>query len=416
MYTANLFEMGLFMYSEDRDFLMRTWALINLDALDYNVKSIRAVLPEKTKIMGVVKADGYGHGDAQIAQALVQNGVDFLAVSNIEEALSIRSLGLKDSAGNEIGLLILGYTPVDMALTLAKNNIAQTLLSLEYAKKLNTECEKNAVRLCVHIKIDTGMNRIGVIENDIHDAQAEVAQICSLGSLACEGIFSHLSSADMDDAESMLYTKKQMKRFDNLISRLESKGIHFKYHHIQNSAGISVIQNGSYEYARAGIVLYGVAPSEVKTKLLLKPVMSVKTVVSLVKELDEDEAVSYGRRFVSRKKMKLATVPIGYADGYPRLLSNKGYMLVKGKRAKIVGNVCMDQLMLDVTDIEAVSENDVVTVIGTDGNETIGFNELADMIGTIGYELMCLISKRVPRVYKRGGQTVGIVDYISIEP
>lgn len=400
-------------YNEN-DFLRRTWAVIDLDALFYNVKSIKAVLPSQTKIMGVVKADGYGHGDAFVAKSLVESGIDFLAVSNIEEALSIRSLKLVDENGDDIKLLILGYTPKSMAKILFENNIIQTVLSSEYAKELNAECEAQGIRLTVHIKLDTGMNRIGVMQNATHDAMIEIEKIVKLPALDCQGIFSHLSSADMNDEKSIKYTEMQKERFDDVISRLLQKGVDFKYHHLQNSAGISVISNGSYEYARAGIVLYGVAPSEAPTRLDLKPIMSIKSVVSMVKEIDSGEAVSYGRRFVSDKKLKLATVPIGYADGYPRLLSNKAYMLINGKRAYITGNVCMDQLMLDVTEIEGIKENDVVTVVGTDGDESLGFNQLADMIGTIGYELMCLVSRRVPRVYKKGGKTVAVVDYISI--
>lgn len=387
------------------EYLKRTWAVINLDNLEFNISQIKKQLSPKTKIMGVVKADGYGHGDRLIAQTLVKCGLDFLAVSNLDEALSLRNAGI------ECDLLILGFTPVQMASTLSSFHITQTVFSIEYAQKLDAECARIGVTLNVHIKVDTGMSRIGIIENDHHSASDEIAEICNLSSLSVLGIFTHLSSADSLDDASVAYTKHQLQYYERVVLKLEQKGYTIGLKHVQNSAGIAFLSDMHYDYARAGIVMYGVAPSDEKLAFELKPVMQLKSVVSMVKYIDAGTSVSYGRQFVSDKELKIATVPIGYADGYPRLLSNKGYMLIRGKRAAIIGNVCMDQLMLDVSGIDEVAMGDIVTVVGSDGDMEIGFGELSGLIGSISYEMMCLIGKRVPRVYKKNGHTIAVVDY-----
>lgn len=387
-------------------FLKRTWANINLDYLHDNITAIKNKLDPSTKIMAVVKADGYGHGDHYISNALANDGVNFFAVSNLDEALSLRHAGITSD------ILILGFTPAQSALELSEQNISQTVFSEKYAKELNDYCVKNNCKVNVHIKLDTGMGRIGFIENDTIDATNEVKSLFHFKGLCFKGIFSHLSSADSLDDDSIAYTKQQVERFNRVVGTLNVQGIQFEYIHLQNSAGIAFVPNLKYTHARAGIVMYGVAPSNEEVDLNLKPVMELKSVISLVKEIDVGTSISYNRRFVSEGKMKVATVPIGYADGYPRLLSNKGEMLVNGKRAPIIGNVCMDQLMLDVTNIVNVEEGDIVTVVGTDGDEQITFAELANKIGTISYELMCLIGRRVPRVYIQNGKTIDVVDYI----
>lgn len=389
------------------EFLKRTWSVIHLDRLDHNVKQIASRLPSGTRIMGVVKADGYGHGDKHIARELNSLGVDFLAVSNLEEALSLRRGGV------DCDILILGFTPVSRVSDLYGSQITQAVFSLEYARQLNAECERQQVQVKTHIKIDTGMGRIGIVENGEHCAAEEVAEIYGLSNLECEGIFSHLSSADSLDEDSVAYTRMQVEGFHHTVAELEERGIHFACKHLQNSAGIAFLPEEHYDYVRAGIVLYGVAPSGEEVPFPLEPVMELKTVISLVKEIGPGMAVSYNRKFVSEHAMKIATVPIGYADGYPRLLSNRAEMLLKGKRVPVIGNICMDQLILDVTGIDDVKMGDVVTVVGTDGDETISFDELAEKIGTISYEMMCLIGRRVPRVYRKDGKTVAIVNYIQ---
>lgn len=389
------------------EYLKRTWAVINLDNLEYNINQIKNRLPKNTKIMGVVKADAYGHGDRLVSQTLIKCGVDFLAVSNLQEALSLRNSGI------ECDILILGFTPVHMAKDLSSFNITQTVFSVEYAKQLNAECESLNIKIKTHIKVDTGMGRIGIIEDKNHSATREIIKICKLKNLINLGIFTHLSSADSLDTDSIEYTKMQIEYYERVVNKLAQEGYHFTLHHVQNSAGISFLSNTNYDYARAGIIMYGVAPSNERLEYELKPVMELKSVVSMVKEIDANTCVSYGRKFISNKKRKIATVPIGYADGYPRLLSNKGYMLINGRRANIIGNICMDQLMLDISDIEDVKMGDTVTVVGKDGNEYIGFDDLSHLVSSISYEMMCLIGKRVPRVYTKGTNTIAVVDYIQ---
>lgn len=388
------------------DFLERTWAVIHLDRLDANLAQIRKRLPEQTKIMGVVKADGYGHGDKMIAGALCKNGVDYFAVSNLDEALSLRRGGI------ECDILILGFTPVCKADLLFHYHITQTVFSMEYATLLNEKCASLGGKIDVHIKIDTGMCRIGFLQTNTHSAAPEVAEICQMYNLNVTGIFTHLSSADTLDMDSEAFTQLQVARYQQALNDLSDMGIDIPLHHLQNSAGIAFLPDTHFDYARAGIIMYGVAPSGESLPFPLQPVMELKTVVSMVKEVEAGSAISYCRTYVADHPMRLATVPIGYADGYPRALSNKAYMLVKGQRARVVGNVCMDQLILDITHIEDVRMGDEVTVVGTDGSASVTFDELAAITGSISYELMCLIGRRVPRVYMQGNSMIEVVDYI----
>lgn len=383
------------------DYLKRTWAEINLDNLNYNISEIKNKLSSSTKVMAVVKADAYGHGDRFIAQELMCNGVDFLAVSSLAEALSLRNAGITAD------ILILGFTPTDKAAELSSLNITQTIFSCEYAKALNEVAIEKNCTVNVHIKLDTGMGRIGFPCDKINNITA----LFNFSGLTVNGVYSHLSSADTMDDDSIKYTAMQTEVFNNAVKLLKEQGYTFKTH-LQNSAGISFLDTQHYDYARAGIVMYGVPPSNVPLGYTVLPLMSLKSVVSMVKEVPIGTAISYGRTYITKNTTRIATVPIGYADGYPRLLSNRGYMLINGKRAPIIGNICMDQLLLDVSHIDNVAQDDIVTVIGTDGDESISFWELANMIDTIGYEIMCLIGRRVPRVYYKNGKRVAVIDYI----
>lgn len=387
------------------DFLKRTWAEIHLDRLDRNLAQLRRTLPPQTRLMSVVKADGYGHGDRMIARRLEQQGVRFFAVSNLEEALSLRKGGITSD------ILVLGFTPTECSAILLENRITQTVFSLDYARELNRSCPPGTFLDC-HLKLDTGMTRIGIQEDGRLSSLPELREILKLPRLHCLGLFSHFSSADALDPDSAAYTAMQEERYRQVAAALEQEGVSF-CRHIQNSAGIAFLSERAYDYVRAGIIQYGVAPSTEPLPFPLEPVMELKTVVSMVKEIPADTAVSYGRTFYSSHPMKLATVPIGYADGYPRLLSNRAEMLIHGKPAPVCGNICMDQLMLDVTGIEDVHSGDLVTVVGRDGSAEITFADLARRIGTISYELMCLIGRRVPRVYFDQDKMVGIVDYIQ---
>lgn len=368
----------------------RTWATVDLGNLKHNLSQIRLALPDKTKVMAVVKADGYGHGDIRVARVLLENGVDFLAVSNIDEALSLRNSD--ELLGFSFEVLILGYTPLKFAKILSDNDIQQTLISLEYAKALQRICVKSDIKLRAHIKVDTGMSRLGVSDTSFED----VVAMYNLEGIEIAGIFTHLSSADGLDDGSIEFTKLQQDRFDVLIKKISKEDASIKIGkvHLQNSAGVITITN-AYDYARIGLMLYGIAPMQ-SDRIELKPVMSLYSEVAMVKEIDKDVAISYGRHFVADKPMKVATIPVGYADGYPRGLSKKGRVLINGKFANILGNVCMDQIIVDVTEID-VKMGDVVTLIGSDGGNSIHIDDVAKLVGTISYELVCLVGKRVPR-------------------
>lgn len=391
------------------EFMKRTWVQIDLDVLCENYNKIRKAVRPGAEIMAVIKADAYGHGVEFTARELDKAGADRFAVSNLEEALQVRKTGI------EKPILILGYTPPEYTRQLAFNNISQAVFNFDYAKRLSENAVKNGVEVAVHIKIDTGMTRIGFIYQDnIRDGSAvdEVEAACRLSGLYNEGIFTHFAKAD-EGERGEAYTRLQFELFTDIIKRLQKRGVDFELHHCCNSAATVCYPEMQLDTVRPGIILYGLQPSSAQQiKLDLKPVMELKTVVSMVKDVQKDTPVSYGGDFVSQGEMKIATVPVGYADGYPRGLSDKGEMLINGKRAKIIGRVCMDQLMLDVSGIENISEGLTVTAFGSDGGTAITANELAKKIGAINYEITCGISKRVPRVFIKNGKTLGITDYI----
>lgn len=392
------------------EFSKRTWAQIDLDALEYNFKSIKSKLKKDTKILCVLKADAYGHGAGFLVQEYEKMGADWYGVSNLDEAVQLRKSGAKKP------ILIFGYTPSNMAHLLYKYDISQALFSLEYAKKLHNECESKNLKLKVHLKIDTGMSRIGFFSQTPENIEKSVQEIMkikeTMPKLEIEGMFTHFSVSD-DMTNNREYTLKQHDNFKTMAQKLEEKGINIPLKHCCNSGGIINFPEMQMDMVRAGVILYGLHPSdETKNKIDLKPVMQLKTVISQVKTIPKDVSISYGRTFISQKEMKIASVAIGYADGYSLRFSNKAEMIVKGKRVSIVGRVCMDQLMLDVSNISDVVEGDVVTVFGKDGKEEITVDELAELIGTINYEIICLIGKRVPRVYVKNGDIIGRVSYI----
>ena len=367
-------------------FLKRCWAETDLSAVGYNLCEYKKLLPEDTELMCVVKASCYGHGDDLIVPYLQKNfGVKYFAVSNLIEGIRLRDMGIKGD------ILILGYTPPEFAPELASYDILQACTELSYAQALSAKA-KDTVRL--HGAVDTGMTRIGV-HGTAEEQADELAEISKLPNIALEGIFTHFSSADGIHGSDEEYTRMQSERFFKVKELLEEKGIHLKHAHIKNSAG------GAYGYgegstlARLGIILYGLYPDPAKPlPFKPKPVMTLKAVVSQVKWIDEGTAVSYGRTFVSDKRIKLATVTAGYADGYPRALSNKGEVIIRGKKCRICGRVCMDQFMCDVTDIPDVTPGDEVILM----NSEINADTIAALTGTIGYEVTCDITARVPRL------------------
>lgn len=389
------------------DYLRRSWAVVNLDNVAHNVREIRKKLRPGCMIMGVVKADAYGHGDKYIADELIKLGVNWFAVSNINEAMSLRNQGIFHP------ILVLGTTPPVRAKQLCEYNITQTVYSMGYARQLQEEAEKQDVTVQCHIKVDSGMGRIGFDASNLEEAVQQIKTACCFPNLQCDGIFTHFSSADEYNDPAIDYTHQQFERFKMVNDRLEQEGIRFSLHHCCNSGGIVNYPEYHWDMVRAGILLYGLIPdSGCKGKIDLKPVMELKAVISMVKNVKAGSKISYGRTFTAPRDMRLATLPIGYADGYHRSLSNRGKMLINGKYAKIVGRVCMDQLLLDVTEIPEAEENMEVTIVGEDGGKRITMEEIARLSDTVHYEIMCIIGKRVPRVYTRLGENIGVVDYI----
>ena len=390
-------------------FLKRTWAQIDLDAIKHNYLQIRNNISDKSMLLCVIKADAYGHGAVALAKEYERLGADWFAVSNLEEAFQLRNNGIKKP------ILILGYTPANMAYELSKLNISQAVFSEEYANDLSNYAAKNNVKVKIHLKIDTGMSRIGfVFKNERENLETikELRRVCNLENLITEGIFTHFAVAD-EAGKSIETTNGQFSAFSDICKILKDSGINIKIRHCSNSGGILNYPQTNLDMVRAGIILYGLFPSNyVRNKLDLQPAMSLKTVISQVKTVPEGTAVSYGGTFVTQRKTKIATVPIGYADGYLRVLSSKASMLVNGKKAPVIGRICMDQAMLDITDIENINENTVVTVFGKDGDAEIKVEDIADIANTINYEILCLISKRIPRIYIKNGEKIAQLNYL----
>lgn len=342
-------------------------------------------------VFAVVKADAYGHGAKEVAVALQENGADAFAVSNIVEAEELREAGIT------LPILILGYTPAKLADRLAKLNIAQCVFCKEYAESLNRCAKSFGVKLNVHIKLDTGMGRIGFdCRTDELKGLDDIKEVLQLSNLNADGIFTHFAVADSLTDDNKTFTKGQEQRFQKTVSLLEHGGHTFKVRHCENSAATLSKLADNVDAVRAGIVLYGLTPDpDFPMPQEFKSAMSLYSVVSQVKMLDAEQTVSYGRKYKSDTKRKIATVSAGYADGVPRLLSNKGNVIIRGKRALIAGTVCMDQFCVDVTDIDDVKEGDVVTIFGNG----IDVEEVAKNAQTINYEIVCGISKRVPKVH-----------------
>lgn len=386
--------------------LRRTWAEIDLDALARDFQAVREAANPQAKVCCVVKADAYGHGAVRIAREFEGLGADWFAVSNLEEALQLRLGGIQKP------ILVLGYTPPEEAAALSNHHISQCVYSLDYARDLSRAAEEAGATVNIHVKIDTGMSRLGFYYQDISRDEATVQEVkaaCQLPGLHPEGIFTHFAVSDEGKAGDA-FTMQQFGCFKEMIEALLREDIDFEVRHCANSAAVFDYPLSHLDMVRAGIVIYGLYPSEeLRHKPDLTPVLSLRSVVSHVKTVKPGATISYGRKFTAQKEMKVATVPVGYADGYPRILSAKGaQVLIGGKRCPILGRVCMDQLMADVSALPDVKVGDMVTLIGRDGEEAITADELASLEGSINYEVVCGLSKRVPRVYLKGGKVESI--------
>ena len=386
----------------------RFWAEIDINAAEKNFKIIKSKLNSKTKLCCVVKANAYGHGAVYLSKLYETLGADFFAVSNIEEAMQLRNNGISTP------ILILGYTPTSCASILAENNISQSVFSYSYAKELSKCATNDGVKVKIHIKLDSGMGRIGF--DCIHGREEmlkSVIDVCNMQGLENEGIFTHFALAD-DGEDGAEFTRLQYERFVSAVDELKQRGVEFEIKHCANSATTFEYPEYHLDMVRVGVVLYGVAPShKVRGCEELTPVMSLKSVISMIKDIEAGDTVSYGCTFKAEKKTKIATAPVGYADGFWRSNAENGtQMLIRGQRVNIVGRVCMDQLMLDVTDVKGVKEGDYITLIGADKDELITADELAKNNGTIGYEMICAIGERVPRFYIKDHDIVFVKDNI----
>jgi len=382
----------------------RAWAEVNLDNIAHNVKEIRRITDKKAEVMGVVKADAYGHGVLEVARTLIENGVTRLAVSMLDEAIQLRQNGI------EVPILILSYTDPIRAEEIILNDVTQTVFSHDLAEALSDAAVRLNKNVKIHIKIDTGMTRVGFMPG--YSAVKNVEKISKLPRIIVEGLFTHFASADETDRS---YTYMQFERFMSIVSELNRIGVYIPIKHVCNSAGIIEYPEMHLNMVRPGIALYGMYPSDEvhKDKIDLKPAMTLKANIILVKEVEPGTCISYGRIFKTQRASKIATLPIGYADGYTRLLTGKGKVLVNGQLVPIVGKICMDQCMIDVTDVEGdVNVGDEAVLFGIQNGKEIKIEDLAKEIGTINYEIACIVGKRIPRVYWKDGKIHNVLNYL----
>ena len=387
----------------------RVYAKINLDAVRENFDNIVKVLKPDTKVLAVLKTDGYGHGAIPIARELEDNDRLYgYALATSDEAFILRNSGISKP------LLILGYSFLNAYEELILKDISLTVFRYDTLDRLAEECRRLSTtqykyRARIHIKVDTGMGRIGITPDD--EGLEFVKKALSYDELIVDGVFTHLARADEAGREPTLL---QLKKYSEFTDRIEKElGYHIPVRHISNSAGIIEYPEANYDVVRAGIILYGLWPSDEvsKEKVPLKKALSLYSQIVYIKEVEPGTPISYGGTFVSDKKMRVATVTVGYGDGYPRMLSNKADVLAGGVRCPILGRICMDQLMVDISDAPNVKEGDFVTLIGRSGTEEITMEELGDLSGRFNYELACELGKRIPRVYTRNNEVIYKKDY-----
>ena len=380
----------------------RVYANIHLDAISHNICQIKNKLSKEIQICSVVKADGYGHGAVPIAKE-IEPFVWGYAVATVEEGIQLRKHQI------EKPILLLGYHSSHHLEEIIEHEIRATVFQWDVVEELSKRAVAMNKIAYVHIKIDTGMGRIGLMPNE---AVSFIEQVSTLPNIIIEGVFTHLSTADEIDKS---YSHYQLEQFYQVRKELEQKQISIPYYHYANSASIIEFNCEYSNLVRVGISQYGLYPSEEvkKSNLLLKSALELKSQVIYVKEVEAGNYIGYGATYQTSKKTKIATIPVGYGDGYPRNLSNKGEVLIRGKRASIIGRVCMDQFMVDVTHIEDVAEGDMVTLIGKDGKEEITVEEVATKAGIFNYELICILGKRIPRVYMRNNKVIGCKDYFE---
>lgn len=383
----------------------RVYAKIDLDAVAWNMEQMKKNLKEGTEMVAVIKTDGYGHGAVQVASML--ESYDYVwgyAVATLDEAVVLRAAEIQKP------ILVLGCIFPDQYWEMLKYEIRMNVYTKEMAEAISALAVEKGEQAYVHIKLDTGMARLGFSAEE--SSIEEIKEIAELPNLVLEGVFTHFAKADEEDKT---FTMMQLEKFEWMTQRLEEEGVTFPYVHASNSAGIIDVRRADYNLVRAGIAIYGLYPSEEvdKEKVQLKPALSLKSHIAFVKDIPAGTPVSYGGDFVSEHQMRIATIPIGYGDGYPRSLSDTGYVLIRGKKAPIIGRICMDQFMVDVSDIPEVKFGDKVTLIGRDQEEYLPVEKLSELSGRFNYEFVCNLGKRIPRVYVQDGKVEEQVDYFA---
>ena len=389
------------------DCLKRTWAEISLDNLNHNYRALREKLPGGTRFLGVVKADAYGHGAVPVSRYLVELGAEYLAVSNIEEAIQLRRGGIRGP------ILILGYTPPELADSLVSYGLRQAVHSLDYAKRLQARLSGSKRRLRVHIKLDTGMSRLGFFAYDHPKTVDELCAVAEMDELQIEGIFMHFPVADSLSASDEAFCRTQFDRFTAMLGALKAAGIEPELRHCCNSGASILYPQYAMDMVRPGIATYGILPSEeLRGRIDLRPVMQLRSTIFQIRDYAPDITVSYGRTYRTETPTRIAVVGIGYADGLPRSFSNRISFLLHGKRVPQVGRICMDMCMVDVSSVPEAKVDDVVTIFGEDNGASIGVDAMAAELGTIPYELLCGINKRIPRIYLDGENETEVLQYI----
>jgi len=378
------------------------WAEINLDNLSHNMREVKRSIKKDTIACAVIKADGYGHGAVEIAETLDKSGADRFAVATLTEAVELRQSGIA------LPIMVLGYTPDFQFETILRYDIIQTIYTYEQGRFFSEKALEAGKKMTVHIKVDTGMSRLGFQTHE--QDQEKMKNILAMEGLMIEGIFTHFAIADDENKD---FTYSQFEKFQTLVKKLEEGGYQIPIKHVSNSAAIIDLPEMNLNMVRAGLMLYGLYPSEAvdHQNIKLKKVMELKTGISLVKDLEKGRGVSYGLIYETTETRRIATLPVGYADGFTRLLTEKAKVTLRGRAYPIVGRICMDQSMVDITGEEA-SIGDTVTIISSNDNDPNTVDDFAELLGTINYEIVCMISRRVPRVYLKKGEVTSITDHL----
>lgn len=367
------------------------WAEIDLGAIGHNVRELRRITSPRARLMAIVKANAYGHGAVEVARVALANGAERLGVALLQEAIELRR------AAFGVPILVLGYTPPDSSLELVKYNLTQTVFDFQGAEALSWAAVQLRKPAKIHLKVDTGMGRLGFVASNPRSLE-EVLRIARLPGLEIEGIYTHFAASDSKDKSS---ARRQLELFQEFGRQLEKMGLEIPLKHTANSGAIIDMPEAHLDLVRAGISLYGLYPSEEvdKNKISLRPAMTLKARIAYVKEVGPDSGISYGSTYITSGWERIATIPLGYADGYNRRLSNRAEVLIKGQRCPVVGRVCMDQFMVSVSRLDLVEAGEEVVLFGRQGQQELPVDELAALLDTINYELVCAVSSRVPRLY-----------------